>query len=96
MKTTYLAIAAAITVSATVAATGCDKKDEPKPTLATATAPVVAAPTVTALPTATASATAVAATEEDPVTEEDFEDELDDISLTSMEAELAKIEKDLK
>jgi hypothetical protein len=96
MKTTSLALAGAIVISA--ALTGCDKKEEPKPTLATATAPVVVAPVVTALASVTATATAapVAAVDDDPVTEEDFADELDDISLTSMETELAKIEKDLK
>jgi len=80
-------------------AVGCDKGDKktdtapsatvvPTAPLASATASVSAAPS---------ASVAVATTEDDDTpTEEDFDDEADDITATNVDAELAKIEKDLK
>jgi hypothetical protein len=90
MNTSKLALFAGLAF----AALACDEK---KPTSAITTTATVSVPTPVATATATAAPTAaVAAVEEDVETEEDHAVEADAISKTSMEAELAKIENELK
>ena len=77
----------------------CDKKsDTATPTTSTAaTAPSSSAPTVATGSAASSGQTATSTPDDDIPTEEDFEDEAEkDVNPDNLEAELAKLEKEVK
>ncbi len=99
MKIRTSMLAVGLLGAAGLVAAGCDKGDKKTDTAPSATmAPTAPLASASAsVITAPSASVAVATTEDDDTpTEEDFDDEADDITASNVDAELSKIEKDLK